>query len=247
MKKRLIAFLIRLYPADWRRRYEDEFGALLEDVRPGLREMLDVFCGGVAMQWRSSAWMRFGAVGAVAFLLGAGSALLFNPRLFVSKGMVNVATLAGKQVSRSELDGAIEAAAKRELSDTALAKTIEVNHLYPWESGKRSLEGLLQEMKQDITIAPEHVGTFGYASVQFRYRDPELAQKIANGLALRLAIRAQQVLGDTRSPYFLTAGMVGRAVREGPNFLLVLAVGMMNGMVGGGLAAWGFGGATRRA
>ena len=49
-------YLIRcaawLYPPRWRRRYGVEFDALLEDVRPGWRELLNVLKGALERSWR---------------------------------------------------------------------------------------------------------------------------------------------------------------------------------------------------
>jgi hypothetical protein len=39
------AWLVRLYPAGWRERYEDEFVAMLEDARPSLTNYADILLG----------------------------------------------------------------------------------------------------------------------------------------------------------------------------------------------------------
>lgn len=39
------AWLVRLYPAGWRERYEDEFVAMLEDARPSLTDFADILLG----------------------------------------------------------------------------------------------------------------------------------------------------------------------------------------------------------
>jgi len=39
------AWLVRLYPAGWRERYEDEFMAMLEDARPSLTDYADILLG----------------------------------------------------------------------------------------------------------------------------------------------------------------------------------------------------------
>jgi len=56
--RRILPFLIRLYPKAWRERYESEFTALLEDVDPGWRTLIDVFNGGVAMQLKTLSGLR---------------------------------------------------------------------------------------------------------------------------------------------------------------------------------------------
>ena len=39
------AWLVRLYPAGWRKRYEDEFVAMLEDARPSWTNYADILLG----------------------------------------------------------------------------------------------------------------------------------------------------------------------------------------------------------
>ena len=52
-RKHLLRILARLYPAAWRKRYGDEFEALIEDARPGLGGALDILKGALAMQFTS--------------------------------------------------------------------------------------------------------------------------------------------------------------------------------------------------
>src|SRR5687768_13915943 len=67
--KRLIEWAARLYPRAWRERYGEEFRALIEDVRPGWRELWDVLRGACGMQMRT--WelpkfaLGFGLIGLV--------------------------------------------------------------------------------------------------------------------------------------------------------------------------------------
>ena len=51
--RRLMQALIRLYPASWRSRYATEFSALLEDITPTARTLLDIVGGAIAMQLRT--------------------------------------------------------------------------------------------------------------------------------------------------------------------------------------------------
>ena len=41
----------RLYPLWWRKRYGDEFNALLDEARPGIGGVLDILKGALAMQF----------------------------------------------------------------------------------------------------------------------------------------------------------------------------------------------------
>jgi hypothetical protein len=51
--KRFLHLAARLYPSWWRRRYAAEFAALIDDVNPGWRELLDLMNGALAMQIRT--------------------------------------------------------------------------------------------------------------------------------------------------------------------------------------------------
>src|SRR5713101_6289550 len=84
--RNLIRFAAWLYPPRWRRRYGVEFDALLEDVRPGWRELLNVLKGALAMQIR-----HFGAMAAgfaVAGALVAGLVSWRMPNSYVSSATV---------------------------------------------------------------------------------------------------------------------------------------------------------------
>ena len=67
--RRLTRFLTRLYPAAWRKRYEAELDALLEDVKPGWRPLLDILRGAVVMQLRAGSFWRIVAISGLAGLL----------------------------------------------------------------------------------------------------------------------------------------------------------------------------------
>src|SRR5713101_5318126 len=86
--RNLIRFAAWLYPPRWRRRYGVEFDALLEDVRPGWRELLNVLKGAVAMQMRHFGAMAAGFAVAGAFV--AGLVLWRMPDTYFSSAMVNM-------------------------------------------------------------------------------------------------------------------------------------------------------------
>ena len=50
--RNLIRFAAWLYPRRWRERYGVEFDALLDDARPGWRELANVLKGALAIQIR---------------------------------------------------------------------------------------------------------------------------------------------------------------------------------------------------
>ena len=69
MKSRWIAFVALLYPRSWREEFGAEFGALLDDVKPGWRVFANVLRGALEMQVTTgTSWIR---VTAVAGVIGA--------------------------------------------------------------------------------------------------------------------------------------------------------------------------------
>src|SRR5882672_2232496 len=85
--RNLIRFAAWLYPRRWRERYGVEFDALLEDVRPGWLELLNVLKGAVAMQIRHLGPMAAGF--AVAGALVAGLVSWKMPDKYVSQVIVH--------------------------------------------------------------------------------------------------------------------------------------------------------------
>jgi hypothetical protein len=86
--KRLLRLAVRLYPAWWRRRYASEFEALLEDVKPGWHELLDVIRGGLTMQIKI-----LGTIPVVCALAGAivgGIMALRTPEVFASSATIRL-------------------------------------------------------------------------------------------------------------------------------------------------------------
>jgi hypothetical protein len=61
----------RLYPAWWRRRYGAEYDALLEEIRPGWRDLLSVLTGALMMQMRTVNVLA-AVCGVIGALFGGG-------------------------------------------------------------------------------------------------------------------------------------------------------------------------------
>src|SRR5437879_13906613 len=97
--KWLIQLIVCLYPASWRHRYRVELDALLEDIRPGWRDFLDVFIGALEMR------MAMGTLGKRVAVLGVAGALLAAPLSFtvrdkyLSEALVTVQNAEGDRKS----------------------------------------------------------------------------------------------------------------------------------------------------
>jgi hypothetical protein len=86
--KRFCRVAARLYPAEWRRRYGRELEALLEDMEPGWRELVDLFCGALTMQIRTLAVIPL--VCTLAGAVAGGVMANRTPTLFASSATVRV-------------------------------------------------------------------------------------------------------------------------------------------------------------
>jgi hypothetical protein len=86
--KRLTHFLARLYPASWRKRYGDEFEALVEDAKPTWRHAVDVFRGAIKMQATTWTFSRIVLASVIAGALLSQAISLLLPAHYVSQILI---------------------------------------------------------------------------------------------------------------------------------------------------------------
>lgn len=170
---RLLRLLARSYPAAWRDRYGVEFQALLDETKPGWRDVLDVFNGGLQMRLRRAhpalTMTVFGVVGA----FGAGAAAFGTADRFASTGTMTV---------RSG-EGVMPRLARSAFNQDALTSIIQRRDLYRTERGQSSAEGAVNRMRGDIglqLISPSIV------QVSFTSGDARQAQEVASDLVREL-------------------------------------------------------------
>ena len=77
--RRVLKYLILLYPKAWRNRYADEFGALLDAVSPGWRTLFDVLKGAIEMQLKSGTLWKAAAVAAFAAAVAGTTFSFYTP------------------------------------------------------------------------------------------------------------------------------------------------------------------------
>ena len=168
--KRLTKFFARLYPATWRNRYEAEFAALLEDVRPGWRTSLDILKGAVGMQLRTA---RFGKIvpitGLIGLVLGLGAWVVL-PDQYASTVILKIQHLPGAngQLPTGAVSDQMNAWAEAVFTRQSFVELIERLRLYPAKQGKVPLEDIVTEMKENITVQPAGKDA---VFIQFRYFD----------------------------------------------------------------------------
>jgi hypothetical protein len=138
--KRLLQIAARLYPSWWRQRYAREFEALLEDVKPGWREVIDVATGALKMQISSLATIPvlcslaggiFGGVVAMRTpeLFASSATLLFTAPDIASANSKTAQDIRGTLVSALVASGAMKARTLVEIQKNSTEGTLKVTYL----------------------------------------------------------------------------------------------------------------------
>jgi hypothetical protein len=96
--RRLLCFLVRLYPARWRKRYAAEFTALLEDSTPRVVDLLDILQGAIEMQVKNWTFGRIVAAFVVAGVLVGFAVAATRPRRYMSKAVLEQRTDSSEEV-----------------------------------------------------------------------------------------------------------------------------------------------------
>ena len=175
--RRIARFLIRLYPANWRARYGEEFEALLEDSSPGWPGIFDLVKGAIKMQLSVPAFPKLALMLSVTGLL-AGLAISFA----VDPTYVSTATMTlgdslvspTPAVVRPNLREYFAQMQNEILSRTSLSSIIQDPHLelYMRERTRTPLEDVIEKMRQDTPITMEAPGSnYLVFRITFAYPD----------------------------------------------------------------------------
>jgi uncharacterized protein involved in exopolysaccharide biosynthesis len=182
--QRVLRFLIRLYPAWWRRRYGQELEALLEDSRSGSRDAWDLFRG--AMEIQMSRW-SFGKIVTVCGIVGV---MLASFLAFSTPYRYRSTAILKSTPGRSAEDwNALNRAA---FTPQALSNIIDREHLY----AGRPTQDTIDRMRRGIRIEPVDPSL---VRVSFSYEDPVQAQRVSQELVDRL-ITSNLLPDVSRSP-----------------------------------------------
>jgi uncharacterized protein involved in exopolysaccharide biosynthesis len=233
--KSVIRWLARLYPASWRGRYGNEFDALLEDVRPNLRDSLDVLTGALKMQMTASGFGKIAALfGLAGALLGAAASFAM-PVGYDSQAVVR---LRGKDANAAF----VHDLAQRVLTRDALTKEIQTNGMYASERSSKPIEDIVEIMKgkiviEKIVIKPSVQRDENIFVVRFRDADRFLAQRVVQDLVGRLIdenLRSRpgwSATVDLLDPPSLPQRPIT------PARLNIIATGLLAGLLSGALVA----------
>ena len=188
--KRILRFVVRVYPRRWKERYGAEFDALLEEATPCARDVFDVLCGGLAMQmtrWgRGRIMLTYGLAG---IIIGCMLSFLI-PGHYVSTTRLTVTP--AETGSTPFAPYSMNDFAHHVFDRETLASIIQRYHLYGWESGRTSIDDEIVEMRKNIRISPIAEGASAGTqkalafSVQFDYSDAGVARQVNEDLIFRL-------------------------------------------------------------
>jgi hypothetical protein len=195
--KRYLRWAARLYPRAWRERYEAEFDALLDDVRPSWRDAGDILLGAAKVHLtKGDSFLRFAAfMGAAGLLLGAAASLT-APKRYVSTGVVRVESEQGAEDRFQQVLTEV-------LSRSSLAEVIQRPplDLYREDRRREPMEAVIEGMRtRDIRIAPRVDGT---VEISFAYPDPKKADATVRALMNQIA-RATETVGRQRAQIWQT-------------------------------------------
>ena len=169
----------RLYPKWWRDRYGDEFEALLDDVRPGVRGAVNIAKEALAMQMTILSAKRILVVGsAIGLISGAVSGLMLKPQ-YASIAVLGIPDGETRQEAIKRFD----AETRRILGRTTLFRLIRDLHLYPNLWSTTAPEDLLETMRSNIRVEPLSGTSKAAVQIEFQYPDSAVAQRTVSALA----------------------------------------------------------------
>lgn len=181
--KRLLQFLIYIYPPAWRERYGHEFAALLEDTNATWRQIPDIFLEALKLRMDSLSWRLIGALAAAGLVIGTAVSFGIHDRyistatLHVDPGPTGDAATARQEVLLS---------IRNVLSRTSLSNFIQspTLELYKLERTRVPLQEVIREMKaKDVKIIAKPSGDY---RLEFSGESPAQSQIAVQLLANRL-------------------------------------------------------------
>jgi hypothetical protein len=174
--KRVVRFLIHLYPAWWRRRYGQELEALLEDSGSGSRDVWDLFRAAMEMQMKTWSFGRIVMVCGIAGLVLSGAVAFSRPYQYRSLATLKAETQNGSPPDSPAYWNALETVA---FPPQALSDIIHQQHLYT----DMPIGDSIERLRRGIRMEPI---SQGLVQVSFAYKDPVLAERVSQDLAGRL-------------------------------------------------------------
>jgi hypothetical protein len=238
--KRVMRFLVRLYPSSWRKRYAAEFEALLEDATPTVRDTFDIFWGALKMQMTTWSFGRITLAGSVGGILVAAAIFLALPVNYVSQAVLWVTPADGSTSPGESGRSLVSNLARNIFVREYLASVIQKHNLYPGERAHMPLDDVIDKMKRNITLeatpyaSPVHPDTLAFV-VRFGYPDARVAQQVNDELMSRFIEGNLEIAQQLNSNWiFRVPDPPSLPVRPvSPNRTQFAGVGLFAGLLGG--------------
>ena len=184
-------WLVRLYPRPWRKRYGEEFAALLEQTNGGWRDALDIARGAMIMQLSKTTTLALGAVAGLTICLAVWA--------------MHDTGYQASVTARSVEPDPLYRRAQLVLSRKSLTSIIERYNLFPVERKSRPLEDVIEEMRNRINISP--VKPEG-VSLIFHYDDELKAGQVAAELSSALGFSTTQPVVSKQPRFYFKAHLL---------------------------------------
>jgi capsular polysaccharide biosynthesis protein len=168
----------RLYPVAWRKRYGIEFDALLEEVAPNIRTLLNVLGGAFKMQLTTWNDVKLVAALGVAGIIVAACVSLAAPRQYQSTAILDITGTTSNSAA-TELINRLQ---QRFLSRSSLTKLIVQEGLYPAERTRMPLEDVIERLRRSIQVAAPRGESTPIFKITVVSDSPEHAQVVAQTL-----------------------------------------------------------------
>jgi uncharacterized protein involved in exopolysaccharide biosynthesis len=194
-----------LYPQVWRERYGVEFEALLEDIKPGWRELTDILRGALTMQMtNATTYLKLAGGLAMAGAIAATAVSFTVPGRYVSSAVIQMTEQqdslrpASKEALDERLAVQLEEFEQEMLSNNSLEETIQSLDLYKAERRRMPMGDVAEQMRsRDLQIhwmtlpsakAAEPVRALRIA---FAYPDKEKARAVVDRLVTGFALESR--------------------------------------------------------
>ncbi len=224
--------LISLYPKPWRKRYQTEFAALLDDVPPTWRTFFNVLGGALAMQLKVWSPWKIIAASAAFGALAAAAYTLTIPKRYVSEALIRVQVYGNPDA----VDQDINAIAEEVLSRSSLVGIMMREGLYQRERSSLPVEDIVQRMRrEDIHIRAASADGSPAFTVAFAAADAASAQRVTGRLASAFIEKALESHAGAR--WELRDGPGLPAHPDGPRLSRNMTMGLMAGILAGALFA----------
>lgn len=207
----LIKLFALLYPKSWRDRYKNEFDALLDQVQPTWRSMIDVLRGAFNMQVKSGSLWTIVATAAIALLASVAFSQLANYGQYRSEAVI-----------RPD-EARLNTVAAQILSRSALTQLIMREHLFTKERDSVSIEDLDLWLRNSVLLWSEggkllRVRATAQAAADAQRTAQGVADAFVEANAASLTEPANLPTGPDRPPlkatlqFGLVAGVIGGAL-----------------------------------